>query len=119
MVMYARAGASDPVPREAAGSHGAHSALVVPLDLRTVVGTIAITARSTGRWNLPAPWRTRCCSNKKIHDESRGTYGWLRVHAELTLGLGMTVNHERVARLLREADVQGLCRRRRREPRRR
>ena len=25
---------------------------------------------------------------EKIHEESRGTHGWPRVHAELTLGLG-------------------------------
>ncbi len=49
-----------------------------------------------------------------IHEESRGTYGWPRVHAELTLGLGLAVNHKRVARLMREAGIQGLYRRRRR-----
>ena len=36
------------------------------------------------------------------------------MHAELTLGLGMRVNHKRVARLMREAGIQGLYRRRRR-----
>ena len=51
---------------------------------------------------------------EKIHEESRGTYGWPRVHAELTLGLGQAVNHKRVARLMREAGIQGLYRRRRR-----
>ena len=50
----------------------------------------------------------------QIHAESRGTYGWPRVHAELTLGLGMVVNHKRVARLMREAGIQGLYLRRRR-----
>lgn len=49
-----------------------------------------------------------------VHAESRGTYGWPRVTAELTLGLGLTVNHKRVARLMREAGLQGLYRRRRR-----
>lgn len=49
-----------------------------------------------------------------IHAESRGTYGWPRVHAELVLGMGMNVNHKRVARLMREAGIQGLYRRRRR-----
>jgi putative transposase len=34
------------------------------------------------------------------------------VHAELILGLGVQVNHKRVARLMREAGVQGLYRRR-------
>jgi putative transposase len=48
-----------------------------------------------------------------IHAESRGTYGSPRVHAELTLGLGLPVNLKRVARLMREAGVQGLYRRRR------
>jgi putative transposase len=51
---------------------------------------------------------------ERIHAESRGTYGWPRVHAELTLGLGMVVNHKRVARLMREAGIQGLYWRRRR-----
>jgi putative transposase len=50
---------------------------------------------------------------EKIHEESRGTYGWPRVHAELTLGLGLAVNHKRVARLMREAGIQGLYRPRR------
>jgi len=51
---------------------------------------------------------------ERIHAESRRTYGWPRVHAELTLGLGLAVNHKRVARLMREAGIQGLYRRRRR-----
>jgi putative transposase len=48
----------------------------------------------------------------EVHAESRGTYGWPRVHAELTLGLGLPVNHKRVARLMRQAGLQGLYRRR-------
>jgi putative transposase len=40
---------------------------------------------------------------REIHDESRGTYGWPRVHAELTPGRGELVNHKRVARLMRAA----------------
>ncbi|MQA17632.1 MAG: IS3 family transposase, partial [Pseudonocardiaceae bacterium] len=51
---------------------------------------------------------------QEIHEQSRGTYGWPRVHAELQLGLGVEVNHKRVARLMREAGLQGLYRRRRR-----
>jgi putative transposase len=51
---------------------------------------------------------------ERIHAESRGTYGSPRVHAELTLGLGMPVNRKRVARLMRQAGIQGLYRRRRR-----
>jgi putative transposase len=51
---------------------------------------------------------------RQIHADSRGTYGWPRVHAELTLGLGLSVNRKRVARLMRQAGIQGLYRRRRR-----
>jgi putative transposase len=51
---------------------------------------------------------------RAIHADSRGTYGWPRVHAELTLGLGLPVNRKRVARLMRQAGIQGLYRRRRR-----
>ncbi len=50
---------------------------------------------------------------RAVHAESRGTYGWPRVHAELTLGLGLSVNRKRVARLMRRAGLQGLYRRRR------
>jgi len=50
---------------------------------------------------------------RQIHEESRGTYGSPRVHAELTLGLGLPVNVKRVARLMRQAGLQGLYRRRR------
>jgi putative transposase len=49
---------------------------------------------------------------QQVHEDSRGTYGWPRVHAELTLGLGLPVNHKRVARLMRQAGLQGLYRRR-------
>lgn len=51
---------------------------------------------------------------EQIHKQSRQTYGSPRVHAELTLGLGLPVNLKRVARLMRQAGIQGLYRRRRR-----
>ena len=49
---------------------------------------------------------------EQIHADSRDTYGSPRVHAELTLGLGLPVNRKRVERLMREAGIQGLYRRR-------
>jgi putative transposase len=49
---------------------------------------------------------------ERIHAESRGTYGSPRVHAELRIGLGLPVNLKRVARLMRQAGIQGLYRRR-------
>jgi putative transposase len=50
---------------------------------------------------------------EQIHADSRSTYGSPRVHAELTLGLGLSVNRKRVERLMREAGIQGLYRRKR------
>ncbi|MGH3922608.1 MAG: IS3 family transposase [Pseudonocardiaceae bacterium] len=49
---------------------------------------------------------------KEVHEDSRETYGWPRIHAALTLGNGLVVNHKRVARLMRQAGIQGLYRRR-------
>ena len=43
-----------------------------------------------------------------VHRESRDTYGVRRVHAELTLGHGITVGREAVARLMRRAGLQGI-----------
>jgi putative transposase len=51
---------------------------------------------------------------KRVHADSRGSYGSPRVHAELTLGLGLAVNEKRVARLMRQAGIRGLYVRRRR-----
>ena len=46
------------------------------------------------------------------HDESRGTYGAPRIHAELQ-EQGIRVGRKRVARLMREAGLVGVSRRRR------
>ena len=43
----------------------------------------------------------------QVHAESRGTYGARRVHAELTLGRGVTVGHNQVEMLMRRAGIQG------------
>ena len=50
---------------------------------------------------------------RTIHARSRATYGAPRVHAELRLGLDVHVGRKRVARLMREHDLQGVHRRRR------
>src|SRR6266545_6424426 len=47
-----------------------------------------------------------------IHRASRGTYGAPRVHAELKLGKGIGCGRKRVERLMREAGLRGVTRRR-------
>ncbi|WP_425394156.1 IS3 family transposase [Actinomadura oligospora] len=49
---------------------------------------------------------------REIHAESRGSHGSRRVHAELVAGRGESVNHKRVERLMRQAGIQGIHRRR-------
>ena len=49
----------------------------------------------------------------KVHVESRGTYGARRVHAELTIGMGILVGHNAVEMLMRRAELQGLPNKRR------
>jgi len=48
----------------------------------------------------------------RIHRDSRGTYGAPRIHAELKLGYGIHCSKKRVARLMREANLVGVHRRR-------
>ncbi len=50
---------------------------------------------------------------REIHRLSRGTYGAPRVWADLRLGAGVRVSRKRVARLMRQASLQGISRRRR------
>lgn len=47
---------------------------------------------------------------EKIHEHSRGTYGVPRIHAELR-EQSERVGHNRIARLMREAKIQGVSRR--------
>ena len=70
-------------------------------------------------------WRTRPPSARAVadavlletitivHDQSRGTYGAPRVHAELRLDHDIACGRKRVARLMRTAGLQGVHRRRR------
>ena len=45
---------------------------------------------------------------RAVHIASRGTYGGRRVHAELTLGLGLAVGHNQVELLMARAGIKGL-----------
>ena len=54
---------------------------------------------------------------RAVHNASRGTYGVRRVHAELTLGLGLQVGHNQVEMLMARAAIKGLPGHRRPRPR--
>jgi transposase InsO family protein len=54
---------------------------------------------------------------QQVHAASRGVYGARRVHAELTLGHGITVSHGAVGMLLQRAGIKGLPGNKRRRPR--
>jgi putative transposase len=54
---------------------------------------------------------------KEIHTASFGIYGAPRIHAELADTYGINVGKKRVARLMRELDIQGVSRRGRRRAR--
>jgi transposase InsO family protein len=45
---------------------------------------------------------------RRAHAESRGTYGFRRVHAELTLGQGVVIGHQAVELLMRRAGIHGI-----------
>ena len=49
---------------------------------------------------------------RKIHAESRGTYGAPRVQAELRLASGIGISRKRIARLMRQEGLAGISRRR-------
>lgn len=50
---------------------------------------------------------------REIHRRARGVYGARRIHAELRMAHGIRVSRKRVERLMREAGISGLVRKRR------
>ena len=58
---------------------------------------------------LRAIWLTGLIT--EIHARSRGTYGARRVHAELTIGMGVSVSYGTIEKLMRIAGVQGIPKR--------
>jgi putative transposase len=62
--------------------------------------------RSPSPRQLRLAWLTDLV--RAIHAESRGTYGWRRVNAELTYGHGVIVNPKTVRKIMRLHGLRGL-----------
>jgi hypothetical protein len=69
-------------------------------------GYFAWRSRPPSQRSLRHAWLTERI--RAVHVASRGTYGALRVHAELRLGHGITVGHNAVELLMRRAGIKGL-----------
>jgi putative transposase len=74
------------------------------LDVSTS-GYYAWRARPPSQRSIRHAWLTDLIV--EVHQRSRGTYGALRVHAELRLGRGILVGHNAVALLMRRAGLAG------------
>jgi putative transposase len=74
------------------------------LDVSTS-GYYAWRARPPSQRAIRHAWLTELIV--KVHHDSRGTYGALRVHAELRLGHGIVVGHNAIALLMRRAGLAG------------
>jgi len=93
----------------------------LPVQLAT--RALGVSASGYDEWRGRAPsaravrhaWLTE--QIQAVHLASRGTYGSRRVHAELTLGLGITVGHGAIEMPMRRAGIKGLPGNRRPRPR--
>ena len=64
--------------------------------------------RPLSRTQMRRQWLTGLI--REVHVASRGTYGSRRIHAELTLAMGVEVSERLVAVLMHNAGIAGLCR---------
>ena len=84
------------------------------LPVQTAVRVLGVSESGFYEWKRRPPsarsirhaWLTDMI--RQVHTASRGTYGAPRVHAELTMGYGITVGHNAVEMLMRRAGLQGL-----------
>ena len=84
----------------------------LPVELACRILGVSVAGYYTWRNRPPSPrairhaWLTDVIAG--VHQDSRQTYGARRVHAELTMGLGIVVSHGAVEMLMQRANIQGL-----------
>ncbi|MER5176985.1 IS3 family transposase [Streptomyces sp. NPDC002896] len=84
------------------------------LPVRIATRVLGVTESGYFTWRSRPPsarsfrhsWLTEVIS--AIHTASGGTYGYRRIHDELTLRYGITVSHGTVQLLMRRAGLRGL-----------
>lgn len=72
----------------------------------SVSGYYSWLRRAPSQRSIRHAWLTDLI--RQVHADSRQTYGSKRVHAELTLGRGISVGREAVTMLMHRAGIQGL-----------
>jgi hypothetical protein len=107
MVTGGKTGGADNLCAMLGGDSSGHQCLQRRRD-PIVTRILACRDLSTGLWILIADCGQRDARATRLWSRAAGILP--RVHAELTLGLGLAVNHKLVARLMRQAGIQGLYR---------
>jgi len=87
-------------------------------DVATMCRVLGVSRSGYYAWQQREPSERTCMDAaltariRAIHERSRGTYGAPRIHAELRYD-GVHVGRKRIERLMREAGIEGVSRRRR------
>jgi putative transposase len=88
-------------------------------DIRTMCRVLGVSASGYYAWRDRRPSQRQLRHEAlaelidEVHADSRRTYGYRRVHAELTDGLGLQVGIDQVALVMARMGLQGIKRRRR------
>lgn len=88
-------------------------------DIRTMCRVLGVSASGYYAWRSRPPSQRRLRHEAlgklidEVHADSRRTYGYRRVHAELTDGLGIQVGRDQVALVMARSGLQGIKRRKR------
>ncbi len=84
------------------------------LSVQLAARVLQVSASGYYEWKTRAPsarsirYALLTDAIREVHTVSRGTYGFRRVHAELTLGRGLVVAHGTVELLMARAELQGV-----------
>jgi putative transposase len=87
-------------------------------DIRTMCRVLGVSASGYYAWRTRPPSQRQLRHEAlgklidEVHADSRRTYGYRRVHAELTDGLGLQIGRDQVGLVMARSGLQGLKKRR-------